>query len=123
MKSTRRSSPSTRVYWECEICDKFLIAGFIELEQKIKKLISYERQENYSRTKEVVYTGKILHLDGDKKYSEKSIMYYKKMGLKAIVKNIPENNPCKIEKYSDYVLFLFSYIYFHDMEFSPIAYL
>ena len=66
-----------------------------ELEQKIKKLISYERQENYSRTKEVVYTGKILHLDGDKKYSEKSIMYYKKMGLKAIVKNIPENKQAR----------------------------
>ena len=36
-------------------------------------------------------TGKILHLDGDKKYSEKSLKYYKKMGLNAIVKNISEN--------------------------------
>ncbi len=35
-------------------------------------------------------TGKILHLDGDKKYSEKSYQYYKKLGLNAIVKNIPE---------------------------------
>ena len=35
-------------------------------------------------------TGKILHLDGDKRYSEKSAKYYKKMGLNAIVKNIPE---------------------------------
>lgn len=39
----------------------------------------------------ITYTGKILHLDGDKRYSEKSKMYYKKMGLNAIVKNIPEN--------------------------------
>ena len=36
-------------------------------------------------------TGKILHLDGDKRYAEKSARYYKKMGLNAIVKNIPEN--------------------------------
>ncbi len=35
-------------------------------------------------------SGKILHLDGDKKYSEKSYNYYKKVGLNAIVKNIPE---------------------------------
>ena len=35
-------------------------------------------------------TGKILHLDGDRKYSEKSFRYYQKMGLTAVVKNIPE---------------------------------
>lgn len=35
-------------------------------------------------------TGKILHLDGDKKYSQKAYMYYKKMGLNSVVKNIPE---------------------------------
>lgn len=32
----------------------------------------------------------ILHLDGDRRYSEKSARYYKQIGLKAIVKNIPE---------------------------------
>ena len=42
-------------------------------------------------TKEFIYTGKILHLDGDEKYSEKAIKYYRKMGLNAIVKNISEN--------------------------------
>lgn len=35
-------------------------------------------------------TGKILHLDGDRKYSEKSYRYYRKMGLNATVKNIAE---------------------------------
>ena len=39
---------------------------------------------------EKIITGKILHLDGDRKYSEKSYIYYKKIGLNAIVKNIPE---------------------------------
>ena len=43
-----------------------------------------------NRNKEKIITGKILHLDGDKKYSEKSYYYYKKLGLNAIVKNIPE---------------------------------
>ena len=37
-----------------------------------------------------IILGKILHLDGDRKYSEKSYNYYQKMGLNAIVKNIPE---------------------------------
>jgi spore coat assembly protein len=35
--------------------------------------------------------GKILHLDGDKRYSDKSEKYYKKLGLDAIVINVPEN--------------------------------
>ena len=34
--------------------------------------------------------GKILHLDGDKKYSEKAYNHYMKMGLEAVVRNIPE---------------------------------
>ena len=48
------------------------------------------------RGQKVIYTGKILHLDGDKRYSEKSNMFYKKMGLKAIVKNIPENRQANV---------------------------
>ena len=43
-----------------------------------------------------VYTGKILHLDGDRKYSEKSAKYYNKMGLNAVVKNIAENKQSKV---------------------------
>ena len=35
--------------------------------------------------------GKILHLDGDKRYSEKSARYYKKLNLNAIVRNVAEN--------------------------------
>ena len=31
-----------------------------------------------------------MHLDGDRRYSEKSARYYKQAGLRAIVKNIPE---------------------------------
>ena len=40
--------------------------------------------------------GRILHLDGDKKYSEKAQRYYQKMGLDATVKNITESKQPKV---------------------------
>ena len=49
-----------------------------------------------SRLKNEISTGKILHLDGDRKYSEKSRRYYQKVGLNAIVKNIPESKQPKV---------------------------
>lgn len=55
-----------------------------------KKYISVINKKFLKRNKEIIQTGKILHLDGDKRYSEKSEKYYKKMGLNAIVKNISE---------------------------------
>ncbi len=55
-----------------------------------------EKNNIFNRSNKVIYTGKILHLDGDKRYSEKSNMYYKKMGLNAIVRNIPENRQVSI---------------------------
>lgn len=73
--------------------------------KKIEKNIEYkisrriEKYKNNCRgTIEKIYTGKILHLDGDKKYTEKSIRYYKKLGLNAIVKNIPEHKQSKMVK-------------------------
>lgn len=67
-----------------------------ELEERIIDKIEKERQYRENRRKEVIKTGKILHLDGDKRYSEKSVKYYKKMGLNATVKNIPENRQPKV---------------------------
>lgn len=58
-------------------------------ESKQKNIVIKEKSK-YDRICSKCITGKILHLDGDKKYSEKSLRYYKKMGLNAIVKNIPE---------------------------------
>lgn len=66
-----------------------------------KRIIKTKEQINGSKnkvgllsrnnvTKEKIVSGKILHLDGDRKYSEKSYRYYKKVGLNAIVKNIDE---------------------------------
>lgn len=67
-----------------------------ELEERLINKIEREIFKRENRRKEVVHTGRILHLDGDKKYSEKSTMYYKKMGLNATVKNIPENKQPKV---------------------------
>lgn len=67
-------------------------------EKRILNIIEKEKEKNKkeNRLKEVIHTGRILHLDGDKKYSQKSIMYYKKMGLNAIVRNIPEYKQPKV---------------------------
>ena len=65
-----------------------------EFEKKFKKINNNDDERN----KGIIKTGKILHLDGDKKYAGKSIMYYKKMGLNAVVKNIAENKQPKVKK-------------------------
>lgn len=52
---------------------------------------SWKWSDSEKRSSKVVYTGRILHLDGDKRYSEKSMKYYKSLGLTAVVKNIAEN--------------------------------
>lgn len=63
------------------------------LNKRIKKKnerIRNQIEDLKRETKEKAITGKILHLDGDKKYSYKSYMYYKKSMLNSVVKNIPE---------------------------------
>lgn len=73
----------------------------------INKIDNLKKENRFDYIK--VTTGKILHLDGDKKYSEKAKTYYKKMGLNAIVKNIPEYKQTKmirelIKKYNPDIL-------------------
>lgn len=48
------------------------------------------------KIREKIITGKVLHLDGDRRYSEKSYRYYKKVGINAVVKNIPEYRQPKL---------------------------
>lgn len=76
-----------------------------EIEEKMNKRIEEYKKDEYKiaiiaqeekRIQRKVVTGKILHLDGDKKYSEKSYYYYKKLGLNAVVKNIPEYKQHKV---------------------------
>ena len=40
--------------------------------------------------------GKILHLDGDKRYSKKAYDDYKSLNLNAVVRNIPEYQQPKL---------------------------
>ena len=76
----------------------------------LKKYIKDE-EENYKRINNSENTGKILHLDGDKKYSEKSMKYYKNLGLNAVVKNIAEHRQPMVvrellEKYKPDILII-----------------
>ncbi len=69
------------------------------IETKINKRINMIGKDifiknRYSNSK--ITNALILHLDGDRKYSQKSEKYYKKLGLNAIVKNIPESRQPQI---------------------------
>lgn len=88
---------------DLEIVDKEIINKKIEIlhhrmDRRIMETKEKRRSKEYRigivspniSNKEKIITGKILHLDGDKKYSQKSYYYYKKLGLNAVVKNIPE---------------------------------
>lgn len=94
---------------DLEIIDKQIVKEKMEtLNQKMNSKIMQKKENRnnseyrigilspYTRNKERIVTGKILHLDGDKKYSEKSYYYYKKLGLNAVVKNIPEYKQPKV---------------------------
>ena len=65
----------------------------VRIEDRINNLLKKgkEKVKDKERYFENIKAGKILHLDGDKFYSEKSARYYKKVGLSAVVINIPEN--------------------------------
>lgn len=60
-------------------------------EKRIEELLKKRINQNQEHRNYSAKPGRILHLDGDRKYSEKSAKYYKKIGLDAVVKNIPEN--------------------------------
>lgn len=72
-----------------------------EVLKKIRK-IEEDFEENLDKNKrniENTIKGKILHLDGDRKYSEKSYKFYRKLGLDVVVKNIPEAKQPYMIKY------------------------
>lgn len=88
---------------DLELVDKQKVKDILrKMYSKIENRIEKSKQQwedrnyrigvvtNQTRAKEKIITGKILHLDGDRKYSEKSYRYYRKLGLNAIVKYIPE---------------------------------
>ena len=92
---------SERIEADCYIEDLYLIPKnkieeeLEKIDRKIERRLLKEENKENKRLGETI-NGKILHLDGDRKYSEKSLKYYQKMGLQAIVKNIPENRQPKL---------------------------
>ena len=83
---------------DLEIIPKNMVNERLEKSSKIMNQKIKINKYNYKRSYGKIITGKILHLDGDKKYSEKSYNYYKKVGLNAIVKNIPEYKQPRVIK-------------------------
>ena len=88
---------------DLELVDKQKVKDILrKMDSKIENRIEKSKQQwedrnyrigvvtNQTRAKEKIITGEILHLDGDRKYSEKSYRYYRKLGLNAIVKYMPE---------------------------------
>lgn len=66
------------------------------IENKIEERLNILAKDLFSKEKNRlkrngITNAVILHLDGDKKYTQKSERYYNKLGLRAIVKNVPES--------------------------------
>lgn len=94
---------------DLEIIEKYKVKEILKkLDKKVEKRVLNSKKQiedinykigvltNNTRATEKIVSGKILHLDGDRKYSEKSYRYYKKLGLNAVVKNIPEYRQPKV---------------------------
>ena len=73
----------------------------LQLDQELeeRKYILYNKQKELLSKRFHEYYGRILHLDGDKKYSDKSQKFYKNMGIDAVVKNITESKQPKMVSY------------------------
>ncbi len=69
----------------------------LEKYKELNNIIDSKTREERSKNSE-----KILHLDGDKEYANKSSRIYSKLGLNAVVKNIKENmQPLEIKNLLD----------------------
>ena len=79
---------------DLELLDNKTIKNLFDNEEKrfYSRIIekSNEHRFNFineeSKLRERIITGKILHLDGDKRYSQKSYNYYKKVRIKCYCK-------------------------------------
>lgn len=81
----------------------------IEDEKIYKLLQEYDKKLESTKSKFLIESkidqrtrkiyGKILHLDGDKKYSEKSVKFYRNLGLNVVVKNIAESRQPQLIEY------------------------
>ena len=88
---------------DSKILNESLRSLDVKIEDRINKFLKKGKEiiKHKERNFENIKAGKILHLDGDRTYSEKSARYYRKMGLNAVVKNVAENKQHLIVK--DYI--------------------
>ena len=73
---------------DLEVIDKRIVKSNV---QSIENRILIHLSKYTKRIRNSHNYGKVLHLDGDSRYSQKSVRYYRDMGINAIVKNIAEN--------------------------------
>ena len=83
---------------DLELIENSKVAEILEkFDREIKsRKKNLQKKQNCGLKRNRELYGKILHLDGDKQYSEKSHDFYKSMGLNVIVKNISENKQPKM---------------------------
>ncbi len=67
---------------------KCIKCGEYNVKRKSKMFYFINNEKRGENTN--IYTGKILHLDGDRKYAKRALNYYNNLDLKAVVENIPE---------------------------------
>ena len=80
-----------RLYADADVSD-LILTEEREEEMPIVDLIGQDRDEYF------YLPGKILHIDGDQDYLDKSLMFYKKAGVLAIGKRVSESEmPSKID--------------------------
>ena len=84
---------------DLKVVDRKEVNKYIEDTNKLLEKRIYKRKNRQDLKQ--IKTGSILHIDGDRKYTEKSYRYYKKLGLNSIVKYVPEE---KQELYISHLL-------------------
>lgn len=81
---------------DLELIEDHILKNHIKnVEEKMQLRVSKLKVE---LRKKSIY-GNVLHLDGDSRYTAKSIKYYRNLGINAIVKNVAENRQPKVVYY------------------------
>ena len=78
---------------DLELIDARVVKNYVNVvEQKMLAIISKCKKN----TRKYYNCGRVLHLDGDSRYTQKSIRYYRNLGINAVVKNISENRQPRV---------------------------
>ena len=78
---------------DLELIDTKIVKKHVNaVEEKMLSIINKCKKN----TRKYYTYGKILHLDGDTRYTQKSIKYYRNLGINAIVKNVAESRQPRV---------------------------